>query len=96
MERIIEVAVSFSAVLVPILALWAVVGLYALRTGVECYATQLLFFCSLMFIAGMTVRTIMANDGLWLVHTASLGVMVVAGVMKRPMDHDGALLSGSP
>lgn len=84
MERVIECIVSYAGFIVPLLALWAIAGLYSLRAGCQCVATQLLFFSVMLLIAGITIRTVLANDGCWLVHTASLGVMVVAGVMRRP------------
>ncbi len=84
MESVVEAAVCFSGLLVPSLAIWAIVALYSQCSGVECCVTQFLFFATLLFIAGMTVRTVTTDDGYWLIHTASLGVMIVAGVMRRP------------
>ncbi len=84
MEQFIESIASSSGVLVPLLALWAIVGLYTQRSGCECVATQVLYLSVMLFIAGITIRTVMVDDGCWLVHTASLGVLVVSGVMRRP------------
>jgi hypothetical protein len=84
MERVIEGVVDYAGFIVPLLALWAIAALYSLRTGCQCIATQLLFFSVMLLISGITVRTVMSDDGCWLVHTASLGMMVVAGVMRRP------------
>jgi hypothetical protein len=84
MERIIECVVGCSGLFVPVLALWAVTALYTMRSGVQCTASQVLYFLALLIMAAMTIRTVIANDGCWLVHTSSLGVTIVAGVMRRP------------
>lgn len=84
MERVIETVVGCSSLLVPLLVVWAIVGLYTMRGGGECLATQLLYFFVLLFVAGLTVRTVAVNDACWLAHTSSLGVLVVAGALKKP------------
>ncbi len=84
MERVIECIVDYAGFMVPLLALWAIAGLYSLRAGCQCVATELLFYCVMLLISGITVRTVLADHGCWLVHTASLGTMIVAGVMRRP------------
>ena len=84
MEQFIESIASSSGILVPLSTVWAIVGLYTQRTGYQCVATQVLYLSVMLFIAGITVRTVMVDDGCWLVHTASLGTLVVSGVMRRP------------
>ena len=84
MEQFIESIASSAGILVPLLALWAIIGLYTQRSGGQCVATQVLYLSVMLFIAGITIRTVMVDDGCWLVHTASLGVLVVSGVMRRP------------
>jgi hypothetical protein len=84
LEQFIESIASSSGILVPLLTIWALVGLYTQRTGCQCVATQVLYLSVMLFIAGITVRTVMVDDGCWLVHTASLGTLVVSGVMRRP------------
>lgn len=93
MERLIDVVVFCSSVLVPLLAVWAILGLYTLRSGCQCHVTQFLYFFVLLFVAGLTIRTVLANDNCWLIHTSSLGVMIVAGVLRRPgyEQHDAPL-----
>ena len=84
MEQFIESIASSSAILVPFLAVWAIVGLHTQPSGGQCVASQVLYLSVMLFIAGITIRTVMVDDGCWLVHTASLGVLVVSGVMRRP------------
>ncbi len=84
MEPAIETIVFFSPLLVPMLALWAIAALYSQCTGAECQATQFLYFGTLLVVSFVTLRTIANNEGCWLVHTSTLGVLIVAGVMRRP------------
>lgn len=88
MERLLECALHYSNFIVPILALWAIACLYTVRSGQQCRTSQVVFFTTLLAISGLTVRTVMADDCCWLIHTASLGVMVVSGVMRRPGEQD--------
>jgi hypothetical protein len=83
-QEIIECAVLCSGALVPMLAVWAVFCLFTVRSGYACHATEVLFFLVLLLVVGLTVRTMMTDGACWLVHTASLGTMIVAGVMRRP------------
>lgn len=84
MEPFISSLVNFSAFIVPALAVWAIAALYMQRETVACTQTQLLYFATLLVIAVVTLRTITTNDGCWLIHTATLGITIVAGVMRRP------------
>jgi hypothetical protein len=38
------------------------------------------FFAILLLVAGGTLRTVMVNDPGWLLHTLSLGVMVIGAI----------------
>ncbi|MCR9296152.1 MAG: hypothetical protein NXI32_25845 [bacterium] len=86
MESLIGWIGNYSSILVPLCAVWAVACLYSLEAGRTCRVTEGLFFVALLLVAGCTVRTVLINDGCWLVNTASLGCLVVAGVMRRPED----------
>lgn len=88
MERLIETAAMCSALAVPLLAMWAITCLYTTRAAHLAWATQLIYFVVLLAVAGLTVRTMMANDGCWLIHTSTLGVMIVSGVMRKPSDSE--------
>lgn len=85
MEPVIDTIVHFSSFMVPALALWAIAALYMQRSDVECALTQLFYFGTLLLISFVTLRTITSNDGCWLVHTATLGITIVAGAMRRPV-----------
>lgn len=87
-ERVIESAALGSMLFVPLLALWAVACLYMGRTGCRCAISQIIYFVALLAVAGLTVRTMLANDGCWLIHTSSLGVLIVSGVMRRPVESE--------
>ncbi len=87
MERIVE-AIDFGAGwLVPVLTLWAIGCLYSLRSGCRCRATEWAYYAALLLVSGVTLRTVMADDNCWLVHTASLCTLIIAGVMRRPAEH---------
>ena len=88
MEQLIESVASYSALAVPMLAMWAIACLYTARTGCQCTLTQIAYFVALLAISGLTVRTVLVDDGCWLIHTASLGVMIVSGVMRRPAERE--------
>lgn len=86
MERMIEAIGYGATILVPLLALWAIASLYSLQTGRQCAVTECVYYVVLLLVSGVTLRTILADDSCWLVHTASLCAMVIAGVMRRPQD----------
>ncbi|MEO8271109.1 MAG: hypothetical protein ABI557_15415 [Aureliella sp.] len=86
MEPVINAIVGCSSFMVPVMALWAIVALYLQRDDCECTTTQLLYFGTLLLIAFITVRTMATNDSCWLIHTATLGITIVAGAMRRPAD----------
>ncbi len=71
-------------ILVPGLALWAVVSLYTQGIDESRRLAEGFYFGILIVVAGLTVRTAAVLDACWLVHAGSLGTMVVAGVMYRP------------
>ncbi len=84
MEPVINAVVDCSSFMVPVMATWAIVALYMQRADCECSTTQLLYFGTLLLIAVITVRTMATNDNYWLIHTATLGITIVAGAMRRP------------
>ncbi len=84
MDLAVDILANFPPLIVPMLALWAIVGLYSMPSGCHCGAAQVLYFSLLVLVSVITLRTISADDGHWLAHTSSLGIMVIAGVMRRP------------
>ncbi len=84
MEPVIITVVNCSALIVPALALWAIAALFSQRAEEECYATQVLYFGTLLMVSVVTLRTVSINDACWLMHTATLGVLIVAGALRRP------------
>ena len=84
MEPVINAIVGCSSFMVPVMAMWAIVTLYLQRDDCESTTTQLLYFGTLLLIAFITVRTMATNDPCWLIHTATLGITIVAGAMRRP------------
>lgn len=98
MEHLISGIVLGSGFVAPLLALWATVCLYTVRDGCRCTVTQIVFFATMIVIAGLTVRTVVVDDCSWLSHSASLGGMIVFGVMRKPAEDEyfepqGSMLS---
>jgi len=61
----------------------AAIGLWLARlSSIEWWRiwSQRAFFAMLLLVAGGTLRTVVADDPSWLLHTLSLGVMVVGAI----------------
>ena len=84
MQDFVEVLDACSTLIVPLIAIWAILCVYTVRPGAHCHVTECCFFFSLMLVACCTVRTVAINDSCWLQHTATLGAMVVSAALKRP------------
>ncbi len=90
MERLIEIIVLCSGLTAPMLTILATASLYTRPEGCECPVAQLLFFFALLFVSGLTIRCVMLDDGAWLTQAASLGVLIVAGVLRKPNSYKQA------
>ena len=86
MEALIPSIQAVSGFLVPALAFWAIACLYTIRSGARCGLSECVFFATMILVAGATIRTVIACDDNWLLHTSTLGVMIVAGSLKRPAE----------
>lgn len=78
-----QVFIDWMTLIVPALAVWATLGIHSYRCEGYCLVVDTLFFLVMIVIAGLTWRTMSQNDACWLVHTASLGFMIVAGVIPK-------------
>jgi hypothetical protein len=74
--------------IVPLLSIWAVVSLFSLAAGRKCWVTEACYFGTLLIVAGCTLRTVACSHDCWLLHTACLGCMVVAGTLRRPASEE--------
>jgi hypothetical protein len=83
MELAMQVFVDWTALMVPALALWAVIGIHVYRSEGQSALVDALYFLVMVVIAALTWRTMNANDSCWLIHTASLGTMIVGGVLPK-------------
>ena len=78
-----QVCVYWSVLLVPALAAWAILGISAYRdTQLQPWVDSL-FFLVMLVIGALTWRTMESHDACFLVHTLSLGIMIVFGVLPR-------------
>jgi len=52
-----------------------------------------IYFAAMLLVAWVALRTVIANEGCWLLHMASIGAMVLGAtfpVSEHPsIDHDG-------
>ena len=53
--------------------------------------SERIFFAMLLLFAGITLRTIAGNEQAWLLHTASLGIMIVGGVIPSTPENSDAM-----
>jgi hypothetical protein len=68
----------------------SLVGLWLCRLSPEDLLrvwSERVFFAMLLLLAGITLRTIAANDQAWLLHTTSLGIMIVGAVIPTQTDN---------
>ncbi len=95
MEALVELFVVWTSVLVPLLAMWAIATIYMHKPNHPGIAVESLFLFVLLIVSAATLRTVVVNDGCWLVHSTSLSAMILAGVMRRPLDQSSdSLLIG--
>lgn len=95
MDGLVGFVVLCSGLAAPILTMWAVVGLYTQQPTCKCPLPKFLFFLALLIVSGLTIRTVVVDDGRWLTQASSLGVLIVAGAMRRPSEHDDAAESAA-
>lgn len=86
MELLIATVVGYSGILAPVLATWATANLYLQPQESDCGYCQTAYFGAMLFIGFLTVRTMLMHDECWLINAASLGVLIVGGALKRPVD----------
>ena len=96
MEHVLFSLANCSLWLVPIIAMWSVVCLYWGHFGGHGTLAQAIYLTCLLAVAGLTVRTVMVDDGCWLMHTTTLGIMIVLGAMLKPAgEHEHWVASNS-
>ncbi len=95
MEYVIELAAEYSGAIAPGLAVWATLLLHMQPKDKCCSVSQVWYFVSLLFVSVLTVRATMSHDPMWLANAASLGVLIVSGVLKRPVDEMDSLVLNS-
>ena len=83
MDLVLQFFVDWLAFLVPALAVWAVIGIHVYRSDFHQPTIDAIYFAAMLVIGALTWRTMSGNDSHWLVHTASLGIMIVGGVMHK-------------
>ena len=95
MDTLVATLVGYSGVLAPVLAVWAIATLCLHTQKVDYGYCQAVFFGSMMLIGFLTIRTMLMQDPSWLLNAASLGVLIVGGALKGPMEGQASALSGN-
>ncbi len=88
MDPITEICVHWSVLLVPALAAWAILGISVYREKQAQPVADSLYFLIMLVIGALTWRTMQTHDVCFLIHTASLGIMIVFGVLPRRQTAD--------
>jgi hypothetical protein len=78
-----QVCVYWSVLLVPALAIWAILGMNLARETHLEPVSDAMYFLIMLVIGALTWRTVETHDACFLIHTASLGIMIVYGVLPR-------------
>jgi hypothetical protein len=68
----------------------SLVGLWLCRLSPDEFLrvwSERVFFAMLLLLSGITLRTVVANDQAWLLHTTSLGIMIVGAVIPMHTDN---------
>ena len=52
-------------------------------------ATERIYFAAMLLVAWVALRTVIANEGCWLIHMASIGAMVM-GATYPASEHPNA------
>jgi hypothetical protein len=92
MERVIELVVEYSGIVAPGLSLWAALLLHIQPRHSNNSMVQVLYFLALSLVSTLTVRATVNNDPSWLISATSLGALIVAGALKRPVEDFDDLL----
>ncbi|MBX3423447.1 MAG: hypothetical protein KF752_17960 [Pirellulaceae bacterium] len=96
MEFVIDLIGSHSAFLAPALTAWAMLTLYVQPKTEIGFSASGFYFVVLLMVAVLTMRTTMVHDKLWLIHAASLGVLIVGGVLWRPSESGHSIVAVHP
>lgn len=86
MEFAITLAAEYSGIVAPALAFWAALLLHIQPKNTNSSIVQTVFFFTLLLVAVLTLRATADHDPMWLANAGSLGVLIVAGALRRPAD----------
>lgn len=95
MEFVINLVAEYSGIVAPGVAVWATLMLHMQPKNINSSMVQIVYFFSLLFVALLTVRATLNHDPMWLISASSLGVLIVAGALKRPVEEFDAIILNS-
>lgn len=87
MELLVATIGEYSFVVAPALVTWAIASLYIQAYGSTSAYSQTVFFVTLLAIGILTMRSMVLSEQHWLIHAVSLGVLIVAGALRRPVEN---------
>lgn len=77
---------SFAPCLSWVVPFLAIVGLGIARTSVDSRVQRLVertYFAAMFLVAAATLRTVIIDEGCWLLHTVSMGAMVLGAAIPK-------------
>lgn len=92
MEFTVDLVAEYAGWVAPAIALWAGLLLHMQPKDTNNPVVQSLFFLTLILVSILTVRATTSHDPMWLANAASLGSLIVIGVLKRPSEHMDSVL----
>jgi hypothetical protein len=94
MEALLSLTVEYSAAISPLLSLWAIALLFLQPKDSDQSSAQAIYFMAMLVVSTLTVRATLTHDTFWLLNAASLGLLIVAGALRRPEDRAEPVASG--
>ncbi len=86
MEVFIATIGEYSYIVAPSLVWWAILSLYVQPRESNSTYSQATFFAAMIAIGILTTRSMLLNEQHWLVNAVSLGILIVGGALRRPVE----------
>ncbi len=77
---------SFAPCLPWIVPVIAIIGLWVAKATDDCSVQRIaerIYFAAMLLVAAVTLRTVVENEGYWLLHMASIGIMALGATSTQ-------------
>jgi hypothetical protein len=77
---------SFAPCLPWIVPAIALIGLWVAKATDDCFVQRIaerIYFAAMLLVAAVTLRTVVENDGCWLLHMVSMGIMALGATSSQ-------------